>query len=187
MDEIGNRYGNLLDKYLDKATMDIEEKIRREEEAKTRYGNLLDKAKPDYTLYNDLMRCAEMCESMRQQREEEHEQARLRTKERIERQRREEEEHNARVTAFAESILGKKEAKRKAALEAMEKERREAEGYKRYFANVQALKEMYDYVEGASERTKKLIAYQERKGREHEERMAWLDSQENQRFGDCGV
>ncbi len=181
MDKIRSRYGNLLDKYLDKATMDIEEKMHREEEAKTRYGNLLDRAKPDYTLYNDLMRCAEMCEGARQQRQEEHEQARIRTKERIERQRKEEEEHRAKVAAFAESILAKKEAKRKAELEAMEKERRKAEEYKKYFANVQALKEMHEYVEGESERLKKLLAYQERKSREHEERMAWFDSKENQR------
>ena len=180
-EEIRARYGHLLDKYLDKATMDIEEKIRREEEAKTRYGNLLDYARPDYSRFDCMIKSAEICGSIRGQREKEYQEACQRSQERMERELREEKEHAEGVTAFAESILARKEAKRKAEEEAMAKERRETEERKRYLDSVRYLVDAHSYGKEASERTHRLIAYQQKKSMEHREQMAWLDGQGNRR------
>ena len=180
-EEIRARYGNLLDKYLDKATMDIEEKIRREEEAQARYGNLLDYARPDYRHFDCMMKSAEICSSIRGQREREYQEACQRRQERMERELREEKEHAEGVTAFAESVLARREAKRKAAEEAMAKEREEAEERKRYLDSVQYLVDAHSYGKEASERINKMMAYQAKKSREQEDQMAWLDSKENQR------
>lgn len=180
-EEAKARYGNLLDKYSNKGFMDIDEKMRREEEAKARYGNLLDYAKPKYTHFDCMFKAAEICDSIRGQRKKEYQEACQRRQERIERELREEREHAERVTAFAESVLARKEAKRKAAEEAKAKEREEAEERKRYLDSLQCLMDAHDCAKEASERTRKLIAYQEKKSREHEEQMAWFNSKENQR------
>ena len=65
--------------------------------------------------------------------------------------------------------------------EAMAKEREEAEERKRYLDSVQYLVDAHSYGKEASERINKMMAYQAKKSREHEEQMAWLDSKENQR------
>ncbi len=45
-----NKYGHLLDKYMDSNHVDYETKQQREEEDKNKYGHLLDYAKPDYSI-----------------------------------------------------------------------------------------------------------------------------------------
>lgn len=179
--KIRERYGNLLDRFLDKESIDIEERMRREEEAKTRYGTLLEYAKPKYTHFERMAKAAEICDSIRGQRAKEYQEACQKRQERIERELREEREHTEKVTAFAESVLARKEAKMKAAEEAMAKEREEAEGRKRYLDSVQYLVDAHSYGKEASERTNRLIAYQQKKSMEHREQMAWLNGHENQR------
>ena len=100
-----NPYGHLLDKYLDGTHFDYRTDKQKEEEAKAKYGHLLDYAKPDDSMWDNILDTYKSCERMNQHRREENERNAARFRERIERKRREEEEHNAKVTAYAESLI----------------------------------------------------------------------------------
>jgi len=50
-----NKYGHLLDKYMDDACVDRRTKQEREQAARDKYGNLLDQAKPNNKIYDDIL------------------------------------------------------------------------------------------------------------------------------------
>ena len=111
-----NKYGNLLDKYLDggkKYTSPIlskeAQKYSKSEEEK-RYGDLLKNAKPNDKLYDDIINASNACLRLRQQREEEERQANLRMKERHEREERELQERRAKHDETINNMLAKKKA-----------------------------------------------------------------------------
>lgn len=133
-----NKYGHLLDKYLEPELLDWKIKQQREKEAKERYGNLLDKAKPD-TSTLELMAKMENDQIERRKREgEERKVSALRRQEQIEAVKRREERHNAEVRDYAESIILNRENRRKEA-ERAEQEKREAE---------EEQQKMYDNISG---------------------------------------
>lgn len=126
-----DKYGGLLNKYMDDANLDYATKMAREKESKDKYGGLLDRAKPDDTILNDILNVSNACRNIQRKRADEYEQANLRRQERIERERREEQERRDRHEAYINNFLDKKEAERKAVEKKKQEEAEKADFYKR--------------------------------------------------------
>lgn len=114
-----NKYGHLLDKYMDggkKYTHSLLEKEVQEkkEECENRYGNLLDYAKPNNKLYDDMLAVDKACKEFNQKREEENEQINIRRQERIEREKQEEQRHRDLNDKYVNAYLDKKKAEQEA-------------------------------------------------------------------------
>lgn len=126
-----NKYGHLLDKYMDGGEkkdysgmlQKRREKYKGAEDDK--YGNLLENAKPDYTVYDDILNVSNTCRVARQQKAEEERQIQERMQERIEREKREMDEHIERNNAFVNSYLEKKQAEQEAIRKARKEKRKE--------------------------------------------------------------
>lgn len=126
-----DKYGGLLNKYMDDANLDYATKMTREKESKDKYGGLLERAKPDDTILNDILNVSNACRNIQRKRADEYEQANLRRQERIERERREEQERRDRHEAYINNFLDKKEAEHKAAEKKKQEEAKKADYYKR--------------------------------------------------------
>ena len=131
-----NKYGHLLDKYLDGGknyTSSIlskeAEKYNKSEEEK-RYGDLLKNAKPDYKLYDDIVNASNAGLRLQQQRAEEERQANLRMQERREREERELQERREKHDATINAMLAKKKSEQDAIEQKKKKEAEQAEIYK---------------------------------------------------------
>lgn len=125
-----NKYGHLLNKYMDDNNVDYRTKQERETEAKDKYGGLLDKAKPNNKILDDILNVSNACRNIQQKRADEYEQGNLRRQERIERERREEQERKDRHEAYINSYLDKKEAECKAVEKRKQEETEKADFYK---------------------------------------------------------
>lgn len=172
--ETQNKYGHLLDKYVDNAHADYQTKKEREEEARSRYGHLLDYAKPNNKIYEDILGIDDECRRVRQQRAEDYERANIRRQERIEREKREQQERTDRNNAFVNSYLEKKEAERKAA----EKKRLEAEREQSFLNDIQRMINIKDEMSEKITRTNAMLKRDEERRRAHEEKMEWYRRQE---------
>ena len=137
--ELQKKYGHLLDKYVDSAHADFETKQQRREEAKNRYGHLLDHAKPDHSALERISRIEDGFIEQRRRRGEEERLAALRRQERLENERRREEEHNAHVREYGESFIKSRQDRIKAAQEAEEQARREAEKQQGIYGMIDSL------------------------------------------------
>lgn len=131
-----NKYGNLLDKYLDggkKYTSPIlskeAQKYNKSEEEK-RYGDLLKNAKPNDKLYDDILKVSDMRLRLKQQRAEEEKLANLRRKERQEREERELQERRAKHDETINNMLAKKKAEQDAIAKKKQEEAEKAEIYR---------------------------------------------------------
>ena len=126
--EIENRYGHLLDKYLDSAHVDFKTEQERKEEARRRYGDILDKTEdPLKKTYRKVCNVYDSFTNVKKQRAEEDDLFKLRMQERIERERREEQKRQEGHKNFIKSLEEKKEAKRKVEEEKYRKAKEEQE------------------------------------------------------------
>ena len=130
-----NRYGNLLDKYMDGSKKYTSPLLSKEEqkykaEGESRYGDLLKNAKENDKLYEDIINASNVGLRLRQERAEEERQANLRRQERIEREKQALQARRDKNTAFVEDYLAKKEAAQKAIEEKKKKEAEQAGIYK---------------------------------------------------------
>ena len=173
-----NKYGHLLDRYMDSNNVDYKTKQEREEEIKNKYGNLLDNAKPDYSALERMVKIENSNIERRKREAEEEERANQRRQERIEREKREQQERIDRNNAFVESMLAKKEAEREAARKAAEEKRLKAEREQNFFNGIQKLIDFKDETAAMIARTNKMLKADEEKRKEHEEKMAWYKKQE---------
>ena len=175
--ETQNKYGHLLDKYVDGAHADYQTKQEREEEARSIYGHLLDYAKPNNKIYEDILGMDDACRRVRQQRAEANIQANIRRQERIEREKREQQERTDRNNAFVNSYLEKKEAERKAA----EEKRKEAEREQSFLNSIQRMINARDEASEMIARTNAMLKRDEERRKAHEEKMEWYRRQERKR------
>ena len=134
-----NKYGHLLDKYMDDKHVNYEEKQQREEETKDKYGHLLDYAKPDYSTLEFMAKIGDNRIERRKQEAKEKELLDQRRQARIEEEIRKEDEHNEKVRNYAESIIERKQAKIKADADKKEKERKEAEKQQEIYDRIDRL------------------------------------------------
>ena len=126
--EIENKYGHLLDKYLDNVHVDFKTEQERKIEAKRRYGDILDKTgNPLSRTYKNVCSVDDACVGMKKQMEEEYDLHRLRIQERIEREKREEQERQEGHKNFINTLEEKKEARCRAEEEKRRKAREEKE------------------------------------------------------------
>lgn len=131
-----NKYGNLLDKYLDggkKYTSPILSKEAQKyskSEEENRYGDLLKNVKPNDKLYEDIINASNAGLRLRQERAEEERQANLRRQERIEREEREFQERKAKHETTINNMLTKKKAEQDAIAKKKKEEAEKAEIYK---------------------------------------------------------
>jgi len=131
-----NRYGNLLDKYIDggknytSPILNKEAQKYNKSEEEKRYGGLLKNAKPDYKLYDDIVNASNAGLRLKQQRAEEERQANLRMQERIEREQRELQERKDKHDATINNMLAKKKAEQEAVEKRKKEEAEKAEIYK---------------------------------------------------------
>lgn len=131
-----NKYGNLLDKYIDgdKKYTNLylskeKQKYTKEEEEK-RYGDLLKNAKPNNKLYDDILKVGDMSRRINQQRAEEERQSNLRIQERRKREERELQERREKHDAAINSMLERKKAEQEAIEKKKKEENEKAEIYK---------------------------------------------------------
>lgn len=129
-----NKYGHLLDKYMDgskKYTNSLLEKEEQDkkEEGKNRYGNLLDNAKPNNKLYDDMLAVDQAINKLNQKREEENKQLNIRRQERIEREKQEEQRHRDLNDKYVNAYLEKKKAEQEAIKKKKEEEAKKQDFY----------------------------------------------------------
>ena len=134
-----NKYGHLLDKYMDDKHVNYEIKQQREEETKDKYGHLLDYAKPDYSTLELMAKIEDNRIERSKQETKEKELSDQRRQARIEEERRKEEEHNAKDRNYAESLIERKQAQIKADADKKEKERKEAEKQQEIYDRIDSL------------------------------------------------
>lgn len=132
-----NRYGNLLDKYMNGgekksySPMLNKEINKRKEEGESRYGDLLKNAKPNNKIYDDILNVHNSSMKCRQNEEEQERQDQLRRQERIDREQRELQERIDRNNAFVNDMLEKKRAEQAAVEKKKREEAEKADFYKR--------------------------------------------------------
>ena len=97
--------------------------------------------------------------------------------ERIEREIRKEREHRERINNFAGSILAKAEAKREAEQKAAEEKRMEEEHKQNLLNAIQRTIDISDEISATIERTNKMLEYDAKKRKAHEEQMKWFENQ----------
>lgn len=126
-----DKYGGLLNKFMDDANLDYATKMAREKESKDKYGGLLERAKPNDTILNDILNVSNACRNIQRKRADEYEQANLRRQERIEREQAELQERQDKHTAYINDFLKKKEAEQEAIAKKKKEEAEKADFYKR--------------------------------------------------------
>ena len=174
-----NPYGHLLDKYLDGTHFDYRTDRQKEEEAKAKYGHLLDYAKPDDSVWDNILDTYKSCERMNQHRREENERNAARFRERIERKRREEEEHNAKITAYAESLIERKRAEEEAKAKVEAEKRKKAEEQQKVLDMVRWMVDMGEHADKVKKETEAIMAYQKERDEKHKKEMEWYEKQQN--------
>lgn len=130
-----NKYGNLLDKYMEKESNNSNKivddfKNRKKEEGNGRYGNLLDNVDKFPTPYDKMLDVENAMWRMKRKEAEEQARHEQEVKEKREREKQELEARRNHNDAFVNDYLAKKEAEQKAIEEKKKKEAEQAEIYK---------------------------------------------------------
>lgn len=177
--ELQERYGHLLDKYINAADYpnpmfhkETSEYIKDVENG--RYGHLLENTSdPAQETYDRMMRMQDMMIENRERRAEEEERAELFAKGRIQVEMINEKKHADRINSFANGLIERKKAKIEAeAAQRAEEGRRKREEQERierfrhYTDSLNKTREITARVEEAMERRKK-------QEEEHNRQMEW--------------
>lgn len=181
--EMQERYGHLLDKYINAGDFpnpqfhrQTEEYIRDVENG--RYGHLLDKAKdPSQKTYNRMMKLYDMTLESRERRNREEEHAELAAKERIRNEKESERLHNERIRSFADGLIERKKEKIEAEAAQREKEEREARKERESIERFRHYSGSVDKAREISERADEIMLRRKKREEEHKRQMAWFDSQ----------
>lgn len=176
---IYNRYGHLLDRYLNAADMPdrkTEEYIRDVENG--RYGHLLDNVTdPSQKIYDRMMKMCDMTLENKKRRAEEEECYEQYAREHIKNAVEKEKLHNERMRSFADGLIERKKAKIEAEAAEREKEEREARERQEYINGIQNLMDTVDKTKKISERADEIMLRRQKQEEEHKRQMAWFDSQ----------
>lgn len=135
-----NKYGHLLDDYMDDSKkythplLEKEEKSKKEE-GKNKYGDLLDNAKPGYSIYDQMVRVEEVGRKRRQEEAEKERKLQIKREERIEREKQEQQRHKDMNDKYVNAYLDKKKAEQ----EAIEKKKKEEAEKADFYMRVERL------------------------------------------------
>ena len=181
--EIQERYGHLLDKYINAA--DYPNPILHRETSKYikdvengRYGRLLDHVSdPLQKMHDSMIRLQDDAFERRKRINEEEERAELIAKGRIQVEKINEKKHADRINSFANGLLERKKAKIESeAAQRAEEERRKHEEQK-YIERFRHYTDSVNKAREITERAKELIERRKKREEEHKRQMAWFDSQ----------
>ena len=181
--EIQERYGHLLDKYVNAGShpnlafhKETSEYIKDVENG--RYGHLLDDvSEPLQKMHDSMIRLQEDASERRRRKNEEDERAELISKGRIQIEKINEKKHADRIQSFADGLIERKRARIEAeAAQRAEEERRAREEQKR----IERFRHQIDSLDKTREMTARAEEVMERRKKqelEHKRQMAWFDSQ----------
>ena len=181
--EIQERYGHLLDKYVNAGShpnlafhKETSEYIKDVENG--RYGHLLDDvSEPLQKMHDSMIRLQEDASERRRRKNEEDERAELISKGRIQIEKINEKKHADRIQSFADGLIERKKARIEAeAAQRAEEKRRAREEQKR----IERFRHQIDSLDKTREMTARAEEVMERRKKqelEHKRQMAWFDSQ----------
>ena len=179
--ELNKRYGNLFDGFLDKPQARYKTQQELKQETQNRYGHLFDCVRTEDALYDDMMGIEDSCRRMRQEREESNKQADIQMKERIERENREEKRRNDEKNAFVDSIIGRRDAEKRARREAEKKRRLEDEKRQDVIGSLGTMRGIADEASRKASQTREMLARDEQRRKEHDEQMEWYRKQQQRK------
>ena len=130
-----NKYGNLLNKYMEKESNNSNKILNdftrsKKEEGKGKYGTLLDNVDKLPTIYDKILDVENATRRMNQEEAEKQAKHEQEIKAKHEREKQELQARRDKNTAFVDDYLAKKEAEQKAIEEKKKKEAEQAEIYK---------------------------------------------------------
>ena len=181
--EIQERYGHLLDKYVNAGShpnlafhKETSEYIKDVENG--RYGHLLDDvSEPLQKMHDSMIRLQEDASERRRRKNEEDERAELISKGRIQIEKINEKKHADRIQSFADGLIERQRARIEAeAAQRAEEKRRKREEQKR----IERFRHQIDSLDKTREMTARAEEVMERRKKqelEHKRQMAWFDSQ----------
>ncbi len=181
--EMQERYGHLLDKYVNAGShpnlafhKETSEYIKDVENG--RYGHLLDDvSEPLQKMHDSMIRLQEDASERRRRKNEEDERAELISKGRIQIEKINEKKHADRIQSFADGLIERQRARIEAeAAQRAEEERRAREEQKR----IERFRHQIDSLDKTREMTARAEEVMERRKKqelEHKRQMAWFDSQ----------
>lgn len=181
--EMQERYGHLLDKYINAA--DYQNPILHRETSKYikdvengRYGHLLDHVSdPLQKMYDSIIRLQDDAFKRRKRKNEEEERAELIANGRIQVEKINEKKHADRINSFADGLIERQNARIEAeAAQRAEEERRkreEQECIERFWHYTDSLNKAREMTT----RAKELMERRKKREEEHKRQMAWFDSQ----------
>ncbi len=181
--EMHERYGHLLDKYINAGNhpnpvfhKGTGEYIKDVENG--RYGHLLDHVSdPLQKMHDSMIRLHADASERRKRKNEEEERAELIAKGRIQAEKINEKKHADRMQSFADGLIERQNTRIEAEMaQRAEEERRKREERER----MERFHHLIDTVEKTreiSERAKELMERGQKREEEHNRRMAWFDSQ----------
>ena len=181
--EMQERYGHLLDKYVNAGShpnlafhKETSEYIKDVENG--RYGHLLDDvSEPLQKMHDSMIRLQEDASERRRRKNEEDERAELISKGRIQIEKINEKKHADRIQSFADGLIERQRARIEAeAAQRAEEKRRKREEQKR----IERFRHQIDSLDKTREMTARAEEVMERRKKqelEHKRQMAWFDSQ----------
>lgn len=180
---IQERYGHLLDKYINAGDFPGTALSREQEEyikdvENGRYGHLLDNVTdPVQKFYDRMMKLCDMTLENRKRKAEEEERYEQYVRERIKNAIEKEKLHNDRMRSFADGVIERKKAKTEAEAAQREKEEREKRERQEYINGIQNLIDTVDKTKEISARADGIMLRRKKQEEEHKRQMAWFDSQ----------
>lgn len=181
--EMQERYGHLLDKYINAGShpdpvfhKETREYIKDVENG--RYGHLLDHVSdPLQKMYDNMIRLQDDAFERRKRKNEEEERAELIARGRRQVERINEKRHIDRMQSFVNGFIERKKTKIEAeAAQRAEEERRKHEEQK-YIERFRHYTDSVNKAREITERAKELIERRKKREEEHKRQMAWFDSQ----------
>lgn len=184
--ELQERYGHLLDKYIN--AVDYQNPILHRGTSKYskdvengRYGHLLDHVSdPLQKMYDSMIRIQVNMFEQRKRKNEEEERAKLIAKGRIQVKKINEKRHTDRMQSFADGLIERQNTRIEAEMaQRAEEERKKREEQER----IERFRHYTDSLNKAREmttRVKELMEREQKREEEHNRQMAWFDSQKRE-------
>lgn len=178
--EIQNRYGHLLNKYINaghypdlKFHMDSEKNPGHE-----RYGNLLDNvSNPLQKMYDSMIRIQDMASDEAKRKAEQEEYSKLVTKGRALVARDKEKRYRAEIDGIVEGIMERKNARIEAEVAKEAAVRKEEQRKQNELDRMQQMIDRRDELAGIKAQTKAILEHDRKREEEHNRQMEWFKNQ----------
>lgn len=178
--EIQDRYGHLLDKYIN-AGHYSDLRFHRETEKDTgngRYGNLLDNvSNPLQKMYDSMVRIQDMASDERKRKAEQKEYSKHISRKRALVARDMEKRYRDEINGIAEGFIQRKNARIEAEAARKEAVRKEEQRKQNELDRVQRMIDRRDELEGIKAQTRAILEHDRKREEEHNRQMEWYNNQ----------